>query len=54
YLDPERTHVFARVPLARVEKNVLFPLADGKTEIKVEYGGLRVLELAGLRRFPSR
>ncbi|MCH8046747.1 MAG: DUF1549 domain-containing protein [Planctomycetes bacterium] len=25
--------------LARLEKNVLFPRADGKTEIKVEYGG---------------
>ena len=32
YVDPERTHVFARVPLARVEKKVPRPFSEEEFE----------------------
>ena len=32
YLDPERTHVFARVPLARIERKAPRPFSEEEIE----------------------
>ncbi len=49
YLDPERTHVFARVPLARVEKKVPRPFSEEEFEQLLD--GCDRARLTGCRNY---
>ena len=49
YLDPERTHVFARVPLARIERKVPRPFSE--EEIERLLAGCDRTRLTGCRNY---